>query len=53
VRYRIIITNPARKQLLKLPETIQNRVEQAIDALGDTPRRQRIFYPLPNRYRRR
>jgi len=53
MRYRIIIPNPARKQLLKLPEAIQIRVEQAIDALGDTPRPHGVesLKGLPDAYR--
>lgn len=36
--YTIIIAHPARKQFLKLPVLIQLRIEQAIDALAETPR---------------
>jgi len=36
--YRIVVTNPARKQLLKLAETIASRIEKVIDKLADTPR---------------
>jgi len=36
--YRVIVTNPARKQLLKLPDTIASRIEIVIDKLADTPR---------------
>ena len=53
MRYRIIITNPAHKQLLKLPLNIQIRVEQAIDALADTPRPHGVesLKGLPDAYR--
>jgi mRNA interferase RelE/StbE len=36
--YTIIVTNPARKQLLKLPATMQERIAEAIDALAEIPR---------------
>lgn len=36
--YSIIVTNSARKQLLKLPALIQQRIAEAIDALAEIPR---------------
>jgi len=36
--YSIIVTNPARKQLLKLPTGVQKRIQEAIDVLEVTPR---------------
>ena len=36
--YNIVVTNPARKQLLKLPDNIASRIEKVIDNLADTPR---------------
>lgn len=36
--YRVIVTRPARKQLLRLPESAQSAIQAAIDALEHTPR---------------
>ena len=36
--YNIVVTNPARKQLLKLPVAVADRIQQVIDELADTPR---------------
>ena len=36
--YNIVVTHPARKQLLKLPDTIATRIEKVIDKLADNPR---------------
>jgi len=38
VVYRIIITRPARKQLLLIPDKAKDAIQTAIDALATTPR---------------
>lgn len=38
MRYSIEVTPRARKQLLKLPDNVSRRVEDAISALADDPR---------------
>jgi mRNA interferase RelE/StbE len=38
MRYAIIFTHPARKQLLKLPSAVQGRIGDAIDGLSAHPR---------------
>lgn len=36
--YQVIVTAPARKQLLALPKQVRERAEKRIDALADDPR---------------
>jgi mRNA interferase RelE/StbE len=39
-RYRVILSNSARKQLAALPRDVQERIAPAITALADEPRPQ-------------
>lgn len=37
MRYNVLVTNRARKQLLSLPATTQERIAEAIGMLGNNP----------------
>lgn len=37
MRYNVLVTNRARKQLLSLPVTIQERIAETIGMLGNNP----------------